>query len=177
MLQQKWEAKKRRKIRLNQVSNSQPQGHESDMLTTELPRRAWKHLAINIVFLKVVYLKMKNYDGGNVSNPFSSDNFHTLPNWKSLETIILNLMKIAESLSKEKKTLWEKEKLLLRAISPFPTGFQRTCTAATGLFGKRLNTSQTRYTGIKCCFTCSKLGPFLSQGQYLFYSDWPPSLL
>ena len=77
MLQQKWEAKKRRKIRLNQVSNSQPQGHESDMLTTELPRRAWKHLAINVVFLKVVYLKMKNYDGGNVSNPFSSDKFHS----------------------------------------------------------------------------------------------------
>ena len=40
MLQQRLEAKyARKKVRLNQVSNSQPPGHESDMLTTTPPRR------------------------------------------------------------------------------------------------------------------------------------------
>ena len=30
-----------KKVRLNRVSNTQPQGHESDMLTTEPPRWAF----------------------------------------------------------------------------------------------------------------------------------------
>ena len=37
MLLQRWEAK----IRLNRGSNSQPPGHESDMLTTEPPGRGF----------------------------------------------------------------------------------------------------------------------------------------
>ena len=42
-----------------------------------------------------------------------------LPNWKSLQKTILNLMKKAESSPKELKTLWEKEKLLVMSNFSF----------------------------------------------------------
>ena len=44
----------------------------------------------------------------------------TLPDCKSLQTTILNLMKMQKVLQKDRKTLWEKENLLI---------FQKTCTA------------------------------------------------
>ena len=44
----------------------------------------------------------------------------------------LSLMKIAETLSKGYKTLWEKEKLLVNEqFLLFPQCFQKTCTADT----------------------------------------------
>ena len=52
-------------------------------------------------------------------NPFPNDTFQTLPNWKNLQTSILNLMKMEESSSNGKKTLWEKEKLLVRSNFSF----------------------------------------------------------
>ena len=44
---------------------------------------------------------------------FPDDKTLTLSNWKSFQTTILNLMKMAESSQKGLKTLWEKEKMLV----------------------------------------------------------------
>ena len=46
-------------------------------------------------------------------------NFKTLPNWKSLQTTASNLTKMAENYPNGKKTLWEKEKLLVTSNFSF----------------------------------------------------------
>ena len=46
-------------------------------------------------------------------NPFPKDKFKTLPNWRTLQTTILKLMKMVESSLHGLKTLWEKEKLFV----------------------------------------------------------------
>ena len=63
------------------------------------------------------------------NNPFPNDKCYMLPNPKSLQTTISNLMKMAASSLNEKKTLWEKEKLLVTSnfSSSFPLCFQKTC--------------------------------------------------
>ena len=67
-------------------------------------------------------------------NPFPDNNFYTLPNWKSLQTTILNSMIIAESSPKGYKTLWEKEKLLITSNFSFSHSvFKRlVCRACLG---------------------------------------------
>ena len=50
-------------------------------------------------------------------NPFPNDKFQTIPNRKSLQMTILNLIKMATSSLKGKKTLWEKEKLLINNMA------------------------------------------------------------
>ena len=52
-------------------------------------------------------------------NSFPDDKFHMLPNWKSLQTTISTLMKLAENSPNLKKTLWEKEKLLIMSNFSF----------------------------------------------------------
>ena len=52
-------------------------------------------------------------------SPFPNDKFWSLPNSKTLQMTILNLMKIAESSPKEQITLWEKEKLLVTSNFSF----------------------------------------------------------
>ena len=52
-------------------------------------------------------------------NPLPDDKFKTLPNWKSLQTTISNLMKMAESYPNGLKTLREKEKLLVTSNFSF----------------------------------------------------------
>ena len=65
-------------------------------------------------------------------NPFPNDKFHTLPNWKSLQTTISNLMKTAESSLNREKTLWEKGEIAhYEQFHLFPQCFQKTCTADT----------------------------------------------
>ena len=58
-------------------------------------------------------------------NPFPNDKFQTLPNSKSLQTTISNLMKMAESFPNRSKTMWEKEVLLVKSNFPFPTLFSK----------------------------------------------------
>ena len=52
-------------------------------------------------------------------NPFPNDKFETLPNYKNLQTIIANMMKIAGSSKQLLKALWEKEKLLVTSNFSF----------------------------------------------------------
>ena len=43
-------------------------------------------------------MKLKAFAGIKLTvNPFANDKFFTLPNWKSLQTTILNSMKMAKS--------------------------------------------------------------------------------
>ena len=75
-------------------------------------------------------------------HPFPNDKFQTLPNLKSLQTAISNLMKMAESFSSKLKTLWEKEKLLVTSNFSFSHSvFKRLALQIRknqGLFGKGL---------------------------------------
>ena len=52
-------------------------------------------------------------------NPLPDNEFQTLPNWKSLQTTISNLTKMAERYPNRWKTLWEKEKLLVTSNFSF----------------------------------------------------------
>ena len=52
-------------------------------------------------------------------NPLPDDKFEALPNWKSLQIAISNLTKMVESYPSGKKTLWEKEKLLVTSNFSF----------------------------------------------------------
>ena len=74
-----------KKSRLDWGSNSQPQGHESDTLTTEPTRRGSSNL-----------------------KRFADDNFKLDENGRKFFTLV-----------------WEKKKLLVRAISSFSTIFKR----------------------------------------------------
>ena len=93
--------------------------------------------------------------------PFPNDKFGTLPNWKSLQTTILNFMKMSESSLKWLKTLWEKEKLLVTSNFSFSHSvFQRLLlqTRKTqGLFGKRLRYPATGLETKTGRFTCPML--------------------
>ena len=64
----------------------------------------------------------------------------------SLQTTILNLMKMAESSPIGKKTLWEKEKLLVTSNFSFSLSVFKRVVLQThknqGLFGKGLNVTQ-----------------------------------
>ena len=53
------------------------------------------------------------------ASSFPNDKFYTIPNWKSLHTTSLNLMKMTGSSPKGLKTLWEKEKLLVSSNCSF----------------------------------------------------------
>ena len=64
-------------------------------------------------------------------NPLPNNKFRTLPNWHSLQTTILSLMKMAESSQKVQKTLWEMEKLLVTSNFSFSQCFQKTLSADT----------------------------------------------
>ena len=65
-----------------------------------------------------------------------------LPNWKSLQMTILNLIKMAEIYPNGKKTLWEKEKLLATSNFSFSHSVFKRLVLQTrknqGLFGKGL---------------------------------------
>ena len=80
-------------------------------------------------------------------NPYPNEKFYTLPNWKSLQMTISNVMKIAESSPNDYKTLWEKEKLLVSSNFSFSHNVFKRLILQTrknqGLFGKGLNL--TRY--------------------------------
>ena len=69
--------------------------------------------------------------------------FLTLPNWKTLQMTISNLMKMEESSSNRYKTLWEKEKLLVTSNFSFSHNvFKRLILQACknqGLFGQGLS--------------------------------------
>ena len=75
-----------------------------------------------------------------IVNPFPNDKFYTLPNWKSLQTTISNLMKMAESSPNGSKTLWEMEKLLVMSNFSFSHSVFKSLSLQTrknqGLFGK-----------------------------------------
>ena len=66
-----------------------------------------------------------------------------LPNWKSLQKTISNLMKMAENFPKGLKTLWEKEKLLVTSNFSFSRSVFKRLVLQTrknqGLFGKGLS--------------------------------------
>ena len=109
-----------KKSRLNRGSNSQPPGHESDTLTTEPPWQGFRVIKSQDCVVKSMVSQTTDFK---------------LPNQKSLQTTILNLMKIAESSLNGQVTLWVKEKLLItsnfsishsvfkRLVSSFPTMF------------------------------------------------------
>ena len=90
-------------------------------------------------------------------NPFPNDKFWTLPNWKSLQTTIQNLTKIAECSPKQKKTLWQKEKLLVMSNFSFSHSVFKRLRLQTRknqeLCGKGLTRSEK---------TCSTTSPTLS---------------
>ena len=60
-------------------------------------------------------------------NPLQDDKVKTPPNWKSLQTTVSNLMKMAESypIQTGEKHCGKRRNCSLRAISPFPTVFSR----------------------------------------------------
>ena len=64
-------------------------------------------------------------------NPLPNDKFWIIPYSKSLQMIILNLMKMAESSTKWKKTLEKGEIARYEQFLLFPQFFQKTCTADT----------------------------------------------
>ena len=74
--------------------------------------------------------------------PFPYDKFLTQPNWKSLQTKISMLMKIAERFPNMSKTLLEKEKLLVTSNFSFSHNVFKSLVLQIrknqGLFGKRL---------------------------------------
>ena len=86
-----------KKSHLNRGSNSQPPGHESNTLTIEPPGQ-----------------------GSSQFNPLPDNKILDWSNLKnSLQTTILNLMKIAESSLNGYKTPWVKEKLLVTSNFSF----------------------------------------------------------
>ena len=88
-------------------------------------------------------LKFSGVFSERVVNPLPSDKFWTLPNPKSLQTTMLNLVKNAESYPKGRKDCWKKRNCSLRAVSHFPTVFSEDLYCRhvknQGLIGKRLN--------------------------------------
>ena len=78
--------------------------------------------------------------------------FQILPNCKSLQTTISNLMTVAESYPNGKLTLREKEKLLITSNFSFSHSVFKTLILQThknkGLFGKGLTLSQMPNFGL-----------------------------
>ena len=58
-------------------------------------------------------------------NTFPNDKFYTLPNRKSLQTTISNLMKVTKFYRRVENTVGKRRNCSLRAVSPFPTVFSR----------------------------------------------------
>ena len=87
--------------------------------------------------------------GHNRFNPFPNNKFWTFPNWKSLQTNILNLIKMAESSVDGQETLWKKEKLLVMSnFSSSRIVFKRLVLQTRknlGLFGKRLSEQRLNF--------------------------------
>ena len=73
----------------------------------------------------------------------SNHKLYIVPNCKSLQTTILNLMQMGESCPKGRKLCGKRRNCSLRAISPFPTVFFKRLVQQTrktqGIFGKGLN--------------------------------------
>ena len=62
--------------------------------------------------------------------PFPNDKFLTLPNSKSLQTTVSNVMKMAEKFSKSvENTVGKGEIACYEQFLPFPRCFQKTYTA------------------------------------------------
>ena len=92
-----------------------------------------------------------------VLNLFQTTNFRLL-NWKSLQTTISNLMKVTESSPNGKKTLWEKEKLIVRSNFSFFQCFQKTYIADTykpGLVWERINAFAKKYQPMLAWAVCA----------------------
>ena len=83
-------------------------------------------------------------------NLFPNARFQTFPNWKNLQTIILNLMKMAESSPNGRKDCGKRRNCSLRAISSFPIVFSKDLyfrhVKKQSLFGKGLNISSRCFT-------------------------------
>ena len=114
----------RKKVRLNRGSNSQLWGHESNMLTTELFRRGWEKDNLNpFPNYKIYSSKLKVFPDGN----FKSD--------ENGRVLKMN----------KKKTLWEKEKLLVTSNFFFSHSVLKRLVLYflknKGLFGKGLISS------------------------------------
>ena len=63
---------------------------------------------------------------------YQETKFWTCPKTRSLQTTILNLLRIAESSQNKEKTLWEKGEIArYEQFLLFPQGFLMTCTADT----------------------------------------------
>ena len=75
---------------------------------------------------------------------FCNNKFWTLPNWKSVQMTILNLIKLTENSPKRWKTMWEKKKLLITSNFSFSHSvFERPALQthkSKGLLGKGLIT-------------------------------------
>ena len=81
-------------------------------------------------------------------------NFRLLPNAKSLQMTISNVMKMAESSLNGQKTLWEKEKLVVTSNFSFSHSvFKRPILQTRknqGLFGKRSSRKYCLINGLDC---------------------------
>ena len=77
-------------------------------------------------------------------------NFRLFQTQKTLQTTISSLMKMAESYPNGKKTLWEKEKLLVTSNFSFSHSIFKRLKLQTrknqGLFGKRLSNNENKST-------------------------------
>ena len=104
-------------------------------------------------------------------NSFPNDKFYALPNSKSLHTTISNLIKKKKKrqkgLQKGRKTLWEKEKLLVTSdFSFYHSVFKRLVLQTRknqGLFGKGLKMFQSVllifvHVFSLLCFPCALFG-------------------
>ena len=98
--------------------------------------------------LETVNVKSKKKKPPFSVNPFPNDKFWTLPNSKSLQMTISNLMKMAETSPNGLKTLWEKEKLLVTSNFSFSHSVFKRFVLQTrknqGLFGKGLRDRDNR---------------------------------
>ena len=90
-----------------------------------------------------------------------------LPNWKSLQTTISNLIKMEESFSNGLKTLGEKEKLVVTSNFSFSHSVYKRLVLQThknrGLFGKGLRVMR-QFWFTKVCFAF-----ILSLVHWLFF--------
>ena len=117
-----------KKVRLNQVSNSQPPGHESETLTTEPPRQGMHPPNHNFY---IYVLISKQFGTIDLLNPFPNNKFLDWSNLKELAhdriyvTLKLNFLggRVGTHCRKRRKC-W------LPAFSTFPTMFSK------GLFSR-----------------------------------------
>ena len=104
---------------------------------------------------------------------FSNDKIWTLPNWKSFQKPILNLMKKTESSSKLVENIVGKGEIArLRAISPFPTVFKRFALQTRKnqtLLGKRL--MNHRRSSLKTLLEKNKMLGFFFPSMIFILSD------